>query len=172
MDEVFEHHLIESARLWRAAVNRLLGRDALTLSAWRVLSLLYRDGEGDTQKVLAQRLGVEGPTLVKLLDSLVRNGWIERRASRLDRRANTIWLTEGASTRIRRIETDLNQLREAMVDRLDVEARRSLAQSLARLHVQLQAYREDGAPPASETDAGGHFGLATNQALPTAPPAR
>lgn len=151
MDETLEHHLIESARLWRSLVNRQLGQNDLSLSAWRVLDALSRDAQGCTQKVLASRLGVEGPTLVKLLDGLVRQGWIVRQPSPEDRRANTIWLTEQALPRIRQIQAELCRLRQRMLEGVGADCRQALQDALGRLHASLLA-RRDALMGAGETD--------------------
>jgi MarR family transcriptional regulator for hemolysin len=45
------------------------------------------------QKDLAAALGIEGPSLVRLLDGLERRGLIERREDGADRRARGIHLT-------------------------------------------------------------------------------
>lgn len=67
---------------------------------------------GLTQKVLADAVGIEGPTLVGLLDRLERNGWIERNACPDDRRAKRVVPTPKAKeTRaaVRRIATTLRR---------------------------------------------------------------
>jgi MarR family transcriptional regulator for hemolysin len=48
------------------------------------------------QRELSNRLGVEEPTVVRLIDALESSGWVERRAHRLDRRAKVVRVTEAA----------------------------------------------------------------------------
>lgn len=82
------------ARRLRQAVDgelRLLG---LTDATWRPLVYVRRLGDGVRQKELASALGIEGPSLVRLLDNLERRGLIERREDESDRRARGIHLTE------------------------------------------------------------------------------
>jgi MarR family transcriptional regulator for hemolysin len=92
--------VFDVSRLWRVQINGTLSDYGLTASAWAVIRILREEGEGRTQKELAGELGVEGPTLVKLLDGLEEGGWIERRVSETDRRAKTVWLMPGARERI------------------------------------------------------------------------
>ncbi len=80
-------------RRLRQMVDAELRSSGLTEATWRPLVYLGRHGEGIRQKDLAQALGIEGPSLVRLLDNLERRGLIERREDEADRRARAIYLT-------------------------------------------------------------------------------
>ena len=61
----------------------------------------------------ATALGIEGPSLVRLLDSLERRGLIERREDEYDRRARGIYLTQAGhdlAVRVAKVGTEI-QLR-------------------------------------------------------------
>ncbi|MFC7692871.1 MarR family transcriptional regulator [Paeniroseomonas aquatica] len=90
------HHRADRAALARSAgcEDRRFG---LTEARWLALLALARGGDGMTQKDLAQRLLIEGPTLVRTLDWLERQGLVERRESTQDRRAKTLHLTVQAT---------------------------------------------------------------------------
>jgi MarR family transcriptional regulator for hemolysin len=81
------------ARRLRQAVDAELGAYGLTEATWRPLAYVGRLGAGVRQKELATALGIEGPSLVRLLDNLERRGLIERREDETDRRARGIHLT-------------------------------------------------------------------------------
>jgi MarR family transcriptional regulator for hemolysin len=81
------------ARRLRQAIDAELRAFGLTEATWRPLAYVRRLGEGVRQKELATALGIEGPSLVRLLDSLERRGLIERREDGTDRRARGIHLT-------------------------------------------------------------------------------
>ena len=89
----FGFRLSRIARRLRQAVDAELGAFGLTEATWRPLAYVGRLGEGVRQKELAAALGIEGPTLVRLLDGLERRGLIERREGEADRRARGIFLT-------------------------------------------------------------------------------
>ncbi len=76
---------------------RLLDRELnslnLTGAQFCVLAKLMEE-EGLTQTLLAQKLYIESPTLVRTLDRLEELGYIERRRVPEDRRAFHIFLTE------------------------------------------------------------------------------
>lgn len=59
--------------------------------------------DGLTQRDLAATLGVEGPTLVRLLDGLEAQGLIERQSCPDDRRTKRVRLTEAADPVLREI---------------------------------------------------------------------
>ena len=80
-------------RRLRQVVDAELRAFGLTEATWRPLVYVWRLGEGVRQKELAAALGIEGPSLVRLLDGLERRGFIERRESDADRRARGIYLT-------------------------------------------------------------------------------
>ena len=54
---------------------------------------LQRGADGYQQKALAGVVGIEGPTLVHILDKLENQGLIERRQDEADRRGKTVHLT-------------------------------------------------------------------------------
>jgi len=107
--------LWELPRLWRAAMDKRLKPLGLSEAKWRTVLLLSRDRDGVSQVELASLLGVEAPTLARLLDRLAKDGWIERRAAASDRRIKTIHLMPKASGTIKKIDTVIFAMRkEAM----------------------------------------------------------
>ncbi len=109
----------ETARLWRARLDERLRPLGLSQARWLVLLQLHRRGDGAVQKDLAQWVGIEGPTLVRLLDRMSADGWIERRESPQDRRAKTVHLTEQARGVVSRIDQVAAQLRRDLLVDLD-----------------------------------------------------
>jgi MarR family transcriptional regulator for hemolysin len=99
------------ARRWRARLDQRIAPFGLTEARWLVLLSLARRGDGVTQKDLAARLAIEAPTLVRTLDWLQRQGFVERRAVPSDRRAKTIHLTDKARPVLLRIEAEAAAVR-------------------------------------------------------------
>src|SRR5258708_29346283 len=89
----FGFRLARITRRLRQAVDGELHAFGLTEATWRPLAYLGRLGEGIRQKELAQALGIEGPSLVRLLDGLERRGLIERRENEGHRRPPGILFT-------------------------------------------------------------------------------
>jgi len=82
------------ARRWRRAVEQTLAQSGLTDATWAPLIHLAEFGDGITQRDLAARVGIDGSSLVRLLDIVERRGLIERRVDAADRRARLIFLTK------------------------------------------------------------------------------
>jgi len=77
--------------------------------------------KGKTQKELAILLGIEGPTLVGLLDRLAHDGWIERREADYDRRAKTVHLRPKARELLRDINEVAASLRQELLSDMTFE---------------------------------------------------
>ena len=113
------------ARRLRQAIDAELGAYGLTEATWRPLAYVGRLGEGIRQKELAHALGIEGPSLVRLLDSLERRGLIERREDVADRRARGIHLTAAGrelQQRVLSISVDIQRRLLSVVPPADLEA--------------------------------------------------
>jgi len=94
--ESFALELTRLARFWRAKLDERLRPIGLTQAKWVTLFHLSQGGDDLQQKDLASQMGIEGPTLVRLLDALEGQQLIERRPDPGDRRANRVHLTAAA----------------------------------------------------------------------------
>ena len=115
----FGMQLAQMSRGWRAELDRRLAGMGLSQARWLVLLHLARFDEAPTQRELAQSVGVEGPTLARLLDSLESQGLVQRQAVLEDRRAKKIVLCAPARPLIEQIETIATQLRRELFDGVD-----------------------------------------------------
>eukprot|EP00659_Diplonema_papillatum_P022316 gene22316-34193_t len=109
------------SRGWRAELDRRLAGLGLSQARWLVLLHLARFTEPPTQRELAQSVGVEGPTLARLLDSLESQGLVQRQAVVEDRRAKRIVLCDTAKPLIEQIETIATALRHELFVGVDEE---------------------------------------------------
>lgn len=146
-DEQAARLFFDSNRMWRAHLNTVLAEYDITASAWSVIRVLRDEGQGKTQKELASELGIEGPTLVKLLDSLERLGWIERRVAPNDRRAKTIWLIESAADQIRAADLKLGMIRHAILAVLSAEEREEFIRLLTKTKNNLEKMCHESSHP-------------------------
>ena len=67
----------------------------VTVGQWKVLVMLV-DQNGLTQKEIADRLGLEGATLIRIIDKMEKGKLVERKVDPHDRRNNMIYRTEMA----------------------------------------------------------------------------
>lgn len=117
----FGMQLASLSRGWRAELDRRLADLGLSQARWLVLLHLARFKEAPTQRELAQSVGVEGPTLARLLDSLENQGLVRRQAVVEDRRAKKILLCDSARPLIEKIETIATALRHELFEGIDEE---------------------------------------------------
>jgi MarR family transcriptional regulator for hemolysin len=127
------------ARCWRTRLNERLRPLGFSQARWMVLLHLHKRGDGVMQKALAEWIGIEGPTLVRLLDRMTEDGWIERRESSTDRRSKTVHLTEQSSAIIKQINKVAAQLRQELLANIDPADLETCMQVL--LQIKQQAAR-------------------------------
>jgi MarR family transcriptional regulator for hemolysin len=111
----FGPSLLELSNRWRRAIDAELRPLGLSQATWRTLVFVSRAGNGYLQKDLAYSLGIEGPSLVPLLDALEKTNMIERRVAPSDRRGKTIHLTEAGKETIVRIQSIADQVQKSLL---------------------------------------------------------
>jgi MarR family transcriptional regulator for hemolysin len=131
--------LYNLSRLWRAKLDERLKPLGLSQAKWRVILHLSHAREGLVQKELAELLGIEGPSLVGLLDRMAADGWIERCPSLADRRYKVVHLTQKAQETARRIVRINRQLREELLMDLTPEDLAHCARIFGAITVRAQA---------------------------------
>jgi len=134
----FAMQLSQLSRAWRGELDRRLVGLGLSQARWLVLLHLSRFKELPTQRELAQSVGVEGPTLARLLDSLEAQGLVNRQAVLEDRRAKKIALSPQARPLIEQIEAISSQLREELFAGIDEDELRRCQQVHARILANLE----------------------------------
>lgn len=126
----FVHLLKTLPRDWRAVIDRRLQPLGLSQAKWQLLLCLHREGGPRTQTEIAQFLDIESPTLVRQLDRLAADGWIERKSCPGDRRARHVVLTPRARKTAAEIETVVGEVRQQLLAGI---SKTELAQCLATL---------------------------------------
>jgi MarR family transcriptional regulator for hemolysin len=117
--------LVIAARQWRRTSHGVLAAYNVSEACATPLLIAGRLGEGVRQVVLAEHIGIEGPSLVRLLDQLCAAGLVVRAEDPNDRRAKTISLTDEGRAVTAKIELELVGLRAGVlegVSRDDLEA--------------------------------------------------
>ncbi len=100
------------SRLWRRTLDRRLQPFGLSQASWRPLLFLARTAQPMYQKDLARALLVDSSSVVRVLDALQKNGYIERREGQIDRRAKRILLTRQGRAVVEQLEQVATQVRE------------------------------------------------------------
>ncbi|EKO3488284.1 MarR family winged helix-turn-helix transcriptional regulator [Vibrio fluvialis] len=104
-----------AARLWRRHLDQRLAQAGIKDISWAPLLHLDEFGDGISQKDLAASVGMEGSTLVRLLDTLEQKGQIERQADSHDRRAKRIYLTDAGRDQVGALRAELLQIETEML---------------------------------------------------------
>lgn len=147
-------------RVWRAIIDRRLAPEGLTQTRWVTLYHLWRLGDDQPQRELANAIGIEAPSLVRTLDQLAKQGLIERRPGEHDRRTKHIFLTEAAMPLLRRIESVITEAQRDMLFGLNDAEIADFSALLTRIEANGQAMQEqeqvesdmaDGLPPDEPT---------------------
>jgi MarR family transcriptional regulator for hemolysin len=118
-ERAFTASLLRLARIYRRETDKALA--AHGVSDARALPVLQigRLGEGVRQGVLAEALGVEGPSLVRILDQLCAAGLVQRRDDPNDRRAKTLHLSDEGRALATVLEAQLDALRADFLSQVD-----------------------------------------------------
>ena len=88
-DESVGCWVVMTAHVLRRALDTELTRENITFRQWEVLACLSLAGE-QTQVELAEKLGIEAPTLAGVLARMERDGWLDRHSCPEDRRKKRI----------------------------------------------------------------------------------
>jgi MarR family transcriptional regulator for hemolysin len=146
--------LIGTGRLWRNLLDERLKAAGQTQPRWRVLAWA-KMLPGIRQTALAERMDLANPTMVRIIDSPEEQGLIERRESAGDRRVRGIHLTEQAGPLVSRIETEVRQVGNALLQDVTEEEMRICLDVMRRIRTRVMELSGDGAgtvkgfPPAS-----------------------
>jgi len=89
----FTYRTILFARRYRALLDEQLRPLGYGTARMEALSTIDRAREPSAQIAIAKRIGIEGPTLTRMLDTLEAEGLVVRRADPNDRRTKLIELT-------------------------------------------------------------------------------
>ncbi|WP_295522482.1 MarR family transcriptional regulator [uncultured Pseudacidovorax sp.] len=132
-------------RAYRAAADRAVAHLGISQAAGWALLTIGRQGDGTRQGVIADLLGIEGPTLIRTLDQLTSAGLVERREDPADRRARTLHLTEAGSAILARIEEALTALRTELFQDIPAEDVRACLRVFGTLWTRLGKADRGGA---------------------------
>jgi MarR family transcriptional regulator, transcriptional regulator for hemolysin len=112
----------------------------LTLAQCKALLYLARN-EGVSQKRLAELIEIDPMSLVRILDRMEADGWVQRRSDPEDRRARCLAVTERAKPIVDRIWSLVGETRAEALEGLSMAERTTLVDLLERVHQNLVALK-------------------------------
>jgi len=117
--------LIHVARHYRAALDRMASDYGLSQATAFPVLWIGRMGDGVRPGVLAEALGIEPSSLVRVIDQLIGSGLVRREDDVQDRRAKTLHLTATGKERAGQMEQALLPFRRGLfagVPQADIDA--------------------------------------------------
>jgi len=111
--------LVVGARRWRKLANDRVKGLKQSMARWEVLYLVAYSGEELSQGELARLISIEGPSMVHMLDSLARDGLIDRHQHAADRRVTVNRITDAGRLAVRDIMGITNALRAELLETVD-----------------------------------------------------
>lgn len=118
---VFTADMVVSGRLWRKLAREQIARHGVAEAGAAPLLWIGRLGGQVRQNVLAEQCGMEGASLVRIIDDLQAAGLVVRLPDPTDRRANLLDLTAAGQIRRKAIETELSNVRLRVFEGLEPE---------------------------------------------------
>lgn len=128
--------LAQTARQWRRAVNARLQPYGLTEATWLPLVRVARAAKPMRQKDLAASLGLDGSSVVRLLDALEKASLLDRREEAGDRRAKVLVLTKRGRSIVDQVETMAREVRNRALADLperDIETAFAVLEHICRI---------------------------------------
>ncbi|RCK37681.1 transcriptional regulator [Thalassospira xiamenensis] len=113
--------LMRVARCWRREIDSTLQSHGLSQTMVMPLIVLNRAAGPVRQGLIADEIGVEGPSLVRVIDVLERDGLISRVCDLSDRRAKMVALTAAGKDKAAEIEIILADIRNELTADIDPE---------------------------------------------------
>jgi MarR family transcriptional regulator, transcriptional regulator for hemolysin len=118
-DERFSDALHSTSRSWRQAVDRRLKYLGVSQASWMSIAITAKARSPLSQSELADKLGVEGATMVAMVDRLVKAGFVVREASTTDRRIKRVVLTPAGVALYEKVKTEAVALRKELLANVD-----------------------------------------------------
>jgi MarR family transcriptional regulator for hemolysin len=113
--ERFSAAVHNTARGWRLLIDKQLKHLGIGQAGWMTIAMIAKSGEPMSQRALADLVGVEGPSMVSMLDRLEREGLVTRAPSPTDRRVKLVHLTEAGTTLYQQVREQANAVRTALL---------------------------------------------------------
>jgi MarR family transcriptional regulator, transcriptional regulator for hemolysin len=118
-EERFANALHCTARAWRQAVDRRLKCLGLSQASWTTIAVAAKAPTPLSQSELAERIGVEGATMVAMVDRLVKAGLAVREASTTDRRIKHVVLTVAGNRLHDTVKAEAVAVRRELLAKMD-----------------------------------------------------
>lgn len=138
-EERFSMALHNTARIWRQGIDRRLKDLGVGQAGWLAIANIAKSREPLSQIELANRLGVEGPSVVALVDRLVKAELVERAPSETDRRIKHVVLTAAGRQLYAKVKTAADAYRAELLGGVDKARLQAATELLEELQARVEA---------------------------------
>jgi MarR family transcriptional regulator, transcriptional regulator for hemolysin len=111
---------------------------SITFGQWKVLIILANNAAGLTQREIADKLALDGPTLIPIIDKLEKDVFVIRKIDPRDRRINRILLTEKAHEFLDETIECVSQIKKICLDQISEEDISTTKKTLVQMWLNLQ----------------------------------
>jgi len=119
LEERFNGALHNASRAWRQGLDRRLKYLGMSQASWMTIAVAAKASSPLSQSELADRLGVEGATMVAMVDRLVKAGLVMREPSAVDRRVKRVVLTPAGLLLYGKVRTEAAAFRKELLAQTD-----------------------------------------------------
>jgi MarR family transcriptional regulator for hemolysin len=121
------------ARRWRKYLDEHLRRIGQSQARWEALFAVAMSRDGCALGAIAKRVGVEGPTFVRMIAQFEREGLVRRLSSSADRRASIIRITSKGESALTEMRELTSKVRKDFLGDLSVEEVRRMLDMLEHM---------------------------------------
>jgi MarR family transcriptional regulator for hemolysin len=119
IEERFSDALHNTSRAWRQALDRRLKYLGVSQASWMTIAVAAKARLPLSQSELADRLAVEGATMVAMVDRLVKAGLVVREPSTTDRRVKRVVLTPAGNLLYDKVREQAAAFRKELLAKMD-----------------------------------------------------
>ena len=138
LNEQFAESMFLATHAWRTELDRRLRPLGFSHSRWLLLWHLSRN-DGCTHRELAELIGIEAATLVRLIDHLEREGLLKRCGSETDRRVKHLHLSDAGKKVVEDIRGYAADLRKEVLSGLSQSEIKTALEALDNIRGKLEA---------------------------------
>ncbi len=138
-EERFTTALHCTARVWRQALDRRLKDLGVGQAGWLAIATIAKAKAPLSQTELADRLAVETPTMVAMIDRLDKAGLVSRVGSETDRRVKLVVLTDAGTELFAKVKTEADKFREELLGNVDKKQLLLLTELLEALQTKTES---------------------------------
>jgi MarR family transcriptional regulator for hemolysin len=136
---LFGHQLLHLSRQWRRVLDLRLSELGLTDATWVPLFHLHAAGDAISLKALAQRVGLDSSSLVRVVDLLEARNLVVRETHQQDRRSKLLHITDAGRAAVDEVRAKLHAVESQLLADMDPGTVQALLDGMRQLSQRLSA---------------------------------